>query len=183
MNPRPKRPSRATGFTLVELSIAMAITVVLVAVAVPPLGAMVARKRLDAAVHNLKADISLARQEAGRRGQAVHIHFQAGNPWCYSLGTGPAVDCLQGEPRTAAGTGLVKLVRGSDQPGVQLLQATSMAIDARTGGSLRAESMASFASAEGQQLQLRLTALGHTSVCAPAAPVSGVPPCPASRVQ
>jgi hypothetical protein len=71
-------------------------------------------------------------------------------------------------------------VRGSDQPGVQLLLATPMSIDGRTGGSLRTDGLARFASAEGQQLQVRLGALGHASVCAPAGAVAGTPPCPAS---
>jgi type IV fimbrial biogenesis protein FimT len=172
----PRRQAR--GFTLLELAIALAITAVLAAMALPTFASLVARQRLQAAAEHLKADIALARQEAGRRAQPVHLVFQPGSQWCYAIGTGAVGDCRQalaGGP----GSGLIKLVRGSDQPGVQLLLATPMTLDSRTGASLRSDSLARFVSAEGQQLQVRLNRLGHTSVCAPAAAVAGTPACPA----
>lgn len=168
----------AAGFTLLELAIALAITSLLAAMAVPTYASLIARQRLQAAVEHLRADIALARQEAGRRAQPVHLVFQPGSSWCYAIGTGPVGDCRQAQG--GAGSGLIKLVRGSTQPGVQLLQANPMTIDGRTGGSLRTDGLARFASAEGQQLQVRLSALGHASVCAPAGAVAGTPPCPAS---
>jgi type IV fimbrial biogenesis protein FimT len=168
----------APGFTLLELAIALAIMAILAAMAVPTFASLVARQRLQATVEHLRADIALARQEAGRRAQPVHLVFQPGSRWCYAIGTGPVGDCHLAA--STPGSGLIKVVRGSDQPGVQLLLATPMAIDSRTGGSLRAEGMARFASSEGQQLQVRLTALGHASVCAPAGTVAGTRPCPAT---
>lgn len=166
---------RATGFTLLELVIALAIVAILTAMSVPTFASLVARQRLQAAVQNLRADIALARQEAGRRGQPVHLSFSPGSRWCYAIGTVVLADCQQAA--AAPGNGLVKVVRGTDHPGVQLLQATPMALTSRTGGSLLGEGMARFASAEGQQLQLRLGPLGNTSVCAPAAVVAGVAAC------
>lgn len=178
MAPRRSAHAAAPGFTLLELAIALAITAILAAMAVPSFGSLVARQRLHAAAEHLRADIALARQEAGRRAQPVHLVFQPGSQWCYSLGTGPVGDCLK-QPG-GAGSGLIKVVRGADQPGVQLLLATPMTLDGRTGGSLRAEGLARFASAEGQQLQVRLSAMGHASVCAPAAAIAGTPACPAT---
>ncbi len=171
-----RRP--APGFTLLELAITLAIVAILAAMTVPTFGSLVARQRLHAAAEHLRADIALARQEAGRRAQPVHLVFQPGSRWCYAIGTGPLGDCLQAA--TAPGSGLIKVVRGADQPGVQLLLATPMTLDGRTGGSLRAEGLARFASAEGQQLQVRLSALGHASLCAPSAAVAGMPRCPAT---
>ena len=169
-----RRP--APGFTLLELVIALAIVAILAAMTVPTFASLVARQRLHAAAEHLKADIALARHEAGRRAQPVHLVFQPGSRWCYAIGTGPVGDCRGAV--VAAGNGLIKVVQGSDQPGVQLLLATPMTLDSRTGGSLRAEGLARFASAEGQQLQVRLSRLGHGSVCAPAAAVAGTPACP-----
>ncbi|WP_162520920.1 pilus assembly FimT family protein [Pseudaquabacterium pictum] len=166
----------APGFTLLELAIALAITALLTAMAVPSYNALVARQRLQATAEHLRADIALARQEAGRRAQPVHLVFQPGERWCYAIGTRPAGDCLQATAHPASG--LIKVVRGADQPGVQLLAATPMAIDSRTGGALGPGGLARFASAEGQQLQVRLGALGHASICAPGASVAGKPPCP-----
>ncbi len=175
MAPRPSARAAAAGFTLLELAIALAILAILAAVSVLPFASLVARQRLRATVEHLRADIALARQEASRRAQPVHLVFQPGSQWCYAIGTGPLGDCLQSSG--GAGSGLIKVVRGADQPGVQLLLATPMTLDGRTGGSLRAEGLARFASAQGQQLQVRLSALGHASVCAPAATVAGTPAC------
>lgn len=169
---------RATGFTLLELVIALAIVAILSAMSVPTFASLVARQRLQAATQHLRADIALARQEAGRRAQAVHLVFQPGSHWCYAISTGPPADCRHARP--GPGNGLIKLVQGSDHPGVLLLDARAMALDSRTGGSLRGDGMARFASAEGQQLQVRLGLLGHSSVCAPGQAVAGVPACVAA---
>ena len=174
---RGARVGDTRGFTLLELAIVLAVTAILAAMAVPTFASLVARQRLQAAAEHLKADIALARQEAGRRAQPVHLAFQPGSNWCYAIGTGPVGDCRQALARSPA-NGLIKLVQGRDQPGVQLLLATPMTLDDRTGANLQGEGLARFASAEGQQLQVRLGRLGHTSVCAPVAAVVGTPACP-----
>jgi len=169
----------AAGFTLLELAIALAITALLAAMAVPVFSSLVARQRLQATVEHLRADIALARQEAGRRALPVHLVFQPGSNWCYTLGTGAPADCRQ-PVQPGPGNGLIKVVQGRDQPGVQLLLARAMTLDSRTGASARTDGMARFVSAEGQQLQVRLGRLGHASVCAPDATVTGTPACPAN---
>ena len=170
-----RAPSKP-GFTLLELVIALAIVAILATMAVPTFASLVARQRLHAVAEHLRADIALARHEAGRRAQPVHLVFQPGSAWCYAVGTGPVGDCLRAV--ATPGSGLIKVVRGADQPGVQLLLATPMTLEGRTGGSGRAAGLARFASAEGQQLQVRLSPLGHASVCAPAAAMAGTPACP-----
>ena len=173
---RPRRPS---GFTLLELAAVMAITVILAAVATPSFSELVARQRLQSAAHGLQADIALARQEAGRSGLPVHLMFQPGTQWCYALSEGIGVDCRQAV--VAPGSGVLKVVRAGDLPGITLLEASAMAVDGRTGTSLLAEGQARFASPRtGQQLKVRLGPLGRASVCAPSAPVIGNPPCPAA---
>jgi len=178
------RPTRralgaaGAGFTLLELVIALAITALLATLTVPTFASVLARQRLRATVEHLRADIALARQEAGRRALPVHLVFQPGSSWCYAIGTGALADCrhaLQPGPDN----GVIKVVQGRDQPGVQLLLARAMTLDSRNGASLRIDGMARFASAEGQQLQVRLGRLGHATVCAPAAAVDGTPACPA----
>jgi len=171
----PAPSSRARGFTLVELAIALAITALLAAMAVPSYTALVARQRLQATVEHLRADIALARQEAGRRAAPVYLVFHTGSAWCYAVATNPALDCSQ----AGGAAGLIKRVQADSQPGVQLLLATPMALDSRTGASPQGGGLARFASAQGQQLQVRLGHLGHASVCAPAAAVAGAAPCPA----
>jgi Tfp pilus assembly protein FimT len=168
---------RHAGFTLLELAVVMAITIVLGAIAVPSFSGLVARQRLKSVAHGLQADIALARQEAGRTGQVMHLMFQPGPQWCYALSAGIGVDCRQAV--AAPGNGTLKVVRGADHAGTTLVEALAMAIDPRSGTSLLAEGHARFASPQaGQQLQVRLGRLGRASVCAPAAPVAGTSACP-----
>lgn len=164
------------GFTLLELVVALAIAAVLGAIATPSFTGLIARQRLQAVVHHLQADISMARQEANRRGVTVHLMFQPGPRWCYALSAGVGTDCRQAA--VVPGGGVIKVVNAADHPGITLLEAAAMAMDGRSGTSLLADGHASFVSAEGQQLQVRLGPLGRASLCAPAARVAGTPPCP-----
>lgn len=180
MNDAALRPARrGSGFTLLELAVVLAITTVLGAIAVPSFSGLVARQRLQSVAHGLQADIALARQEASRRGQPVHLVFRPGTQWCYVLSAGLGVDCRQAA--AAPGNGVIKVVRGSDHAGTTLVEASPMAMDPRSGTSLLAEGHARFASPQaGQQLQVHLGRLGRASICAPATPVPGTPACPAA---
>jgi type IV fimbrial biogenesis protein FimT len=174
----PRHRLRSAGFTLLELVIALTIVGMLGAMALPSFASLVARQRLHAAAHHLQADIAQARQEAGKRAQPVHLVFQLGTQWCYALSAGIGIDCRQAV--VAPGNGVIKVVRAADHPGVLLLEATAMALDGRSGGSLTGPGHARFASSEGQLLQVRLGQLGRASVCAPAAKVAGIAACPAA---
>lgn len=175
--PAPRLHRPGAGFTLLELAIALAIAMVLAAVGVPSYNSLVARQRLQAVAENLRADIALARREAGARAAAVRIAFVPGDDWCYLLTSGAAGDC-----RTAAASGTaggpIRLVRGRDTPGVRLLLAQTMQLEGRNAGQPGDASFARFGLPDGRQLQVRLGPLGHASVCAPAVAVAGVAPCP-----
>ena len=165
---------------MLELAVVMAVTIVLGAVALPSFSGLVARQRLKSVAHGLQADIALARQEAGRSGQAVHLMFHPGPQWCYALSTGIGIDCRQAA--MAPGSSVLKVVRAADHAGTTLVDATAMAIDPRNGTSLLAAGHARFASPQaGQQLQVQLGRLGRASVCAPTAPVPGTPACPSPK--
>lgn len=177
--PAPAVARQRGGFTLLELVIAIAITVVLGALTLPSYNSLLSRQRLLGTARDLQADIAFAREEAGRRGQAVHLVFQPGAQWCYAISTQAGADC-QGQA-VAPGGPVLKVVRAADHPGIVLGQATPMALDGRNGTSLLgAAGQARFASAHGLQLQVRLGPLGRSALCAPEAPVSGIPACPAA---
>ena len=178
---------RRVGFTLLELMIALAIMAVLGAITLPSFTALMDRQRLHAAVRHLQADIALARQESGRRGLPVQIHFQpasqAAAAWCYSLSTGAQTDCRQ--PDLTPASGVIRVVSGREFPGITLRQADLMVVDAAGPGGLVGRgsalaprrSQANFSSHGGLQLRLVLGLLGRASLCAPGVPVDSTPAC------
>ena len=183
-----RRTPRLIGFTLLELMIALAIMTVLGAITLPSFTALIDRQRLHAAVRHLQADIALARQESGRRGVPVQIHFQpasqAAAAWCYSLSTGARNDCHQPDLTTASG--VIRVVNGREFPGITLRHADLMVVDAAGAAGLVGRSRAlplgrshaDFSSHAGLQLRLALSLLGRASICAPGAPVDSTPACP-----
>ncbi len=178
---RPKPP----GFTLVEMVMALAVMAVLGAIATPSLSALLARQRLQAAAHELQADIAQAKLESSQRGQPVQLRFQTGTSWCYALSVGPEVDCTTLKPNATASlaNGLIKVVRGSEHAGVTLLAAQTMTIDAVRSNALLSAAgpgWARFASRDGQQLQVRLGPQSRASLCAPGAPLDRIAACPLS---
>jgi type IV fimbrial biogenesis protein FimT len=65
-----KQPS---GFTLIELMIALAVGVILLVMAVPEFSAIVHKNRISATASDLYASLSLARNEAIKRRSAVRV--------------------------------------------------------------------------------------------------------------
>lgn len=61
---KPKEPATNSGFTLIELMLALAVAAVLVSVAMPSLHDLLQRQRITAAANELVASVNLARQNA-----------------------------------------------------------------------------------------------------------------------
>jgi len=175
------RPCGRRGFTLVELMIGLAVLAVLTTLVVPSMGSALQRQRLRAAAEHLAADLTEARFEATRRGQALHVLPRSGANWCWTVARQPACDC--DEP-AAPGSASCQFSRSSqtDHAGVKLLQARAVELapggtaggPGHTPGAVQA---ALFEGQPGQQLRVVVTALGRSRVCAPAAPLPGVPAC------
>lgn len=168
------------GLTLIELTIALAIVVVLGGLALPSFRTMLEHKRLAAAAHALAADLGEARQEAQRTGRPVQIVFgRRDAAWCWLLVAGsvdPAeVDCATRDGGT--GARVLKRVDAVDHPGVALLEHQPMRLEPGGATPLRDAPSALLADARGETLQVRLSRLGRASVCAPGAPVGGMRRC------
>lgn len=158
---------RALGLTLLELMLTLAIVALMLTLALPSFGSIVARHRLKAAAEQLAMDLGELRLQAAQRGVPLHLHFQAGTPWCYALATAGGCDC-----RVAQACQL-KTVHGQDHPGVTLVEGRDLRLD----GSLQSGRGALLQGSQGAQLRVALTPLGRPKICAPGAAVAGYPGC------
>lgn len=166
-----------SGFTLVELAIAMSVVAILVAAGAPSFSAAIARHRLQATARHLQADLSLARQEAVTRGLPAHVSLQPGAQWCWALSLGAPVDCRNAQPGLFAGGRVVKVVHAAAHPSIALGQADAMVLDGRTGTRASPPGQVLFLGGHGERLALRLNTLGRANLCTPAGAISGVPAC------
>jgi type IV fimbrial biogenesis protein FimT len=76
-----RKATQASGFTLVELMVVVAIVAVLATVGVPSFRDLLLNQRLAAAAHGFNSALSLARTEAIQRSQSVRVLALAGSDW------------------------------------------------------------------------------------------------------
>ena len=160
------RPAR--GLTLLELMIALGVLAMLVSLALPSMGHQLERHRLQAAAESLAADLSEARFEAARRGQALHLDARAGQAWCWAVTTTPGCACGQAQACQ------LKSVHAEDHRGVQLVTMRSVRFD--SDGRADASVGAEFAAGD-ERLRVELSLLGRARVCDPAGRLHRVPAC------
>lgn len=101
---RKDAPGLATGFSLVELLISIAVSAILVGLALPAFQDLLRNQRTTATLHLLHAQLSLARNTAITRRTPVTV--------CPSLGNGRC----RGEPDWSAGWMLYRDPSRSSQP-------------------------------------------------------------------
>lgn len=86
-----RSPILASGFTIVELMIVLAIAAILFGVAVPNMRTFILNSRLTTHTNDLIADLNLARSEATKRSQRVVMcksaDPRAATPACTTAGT------------------------------------------------------------------------------------------------
>jgi type IV fimbrial biogenesis protein FimT len=72
------RSRRARGFTLIELAVVVAVSVVLLMVVAPSFGAFFAAKRVEGLANEVGTDLQFARSEAVQKNRVVRMEFTAG---------------------------------------------------------------------------------------------------------
>lgn len=168
---RHASPHTSPGFTLLEIAVVLAISAILLAVAVPNYSRSLQRQQLRGAADALRLDMSHARELSVRTGQEVFISFQPGKSWCWGVSSGQACDCSGASPLPAC-----SISRGqrSDYPDVRLDSAAEAEFEPGRGLAPRHGAVV-FSTAQQQTLRLQLSGMGRTQVCGPDA--LGAPPC------
>jgi prepilin-type N-terminal cleavage/methylation domain-containing protein len=78
------------GVTLIELIIVLTIVAIGAAIAVPGMGAWLAKGELNSASRRLASDLNLTRSEAIKRNANVSMRIITATPFSYSVGTSGA---------------------------------------------------------------------------------------------
>lgn len=113
----------ASGFTMIELMVTVAVMAIILALAAPNFRDFIINNRLTAQINDLVADISFARSEAASRGARVTLCVSADLSFC--TGTG---DAWQGGRIVFIDTN----ANGTREPAEQILKTTESVGGSRT---------------------------------------------------
>ncbi len=167
---RPPQRISERGVTLIELVFVIAVIAILAALALPSLGARFERQRLAAAAETYAADLSEARFEAARRGQALYLEATVeGKAWCWAVTTQAGCDCAQAQ------TCQLRNVKSSSHAGIKLVESQPVRLD--PAGTALAMTAVVFESSRGERLHVDLQALGRVRICTAAGPDVRYPRC------
>lgn len=81
------------GLTLVELLVVVAISAIIVSIAIPSYLSLTRNNRLIGTTQQLYYALQLAKSEAVKRNATVFISYRTGTNWCYGANTGSACNC------------------------------------------------------------------------------------------
>ncbi|MBP6901174.1 MAG: prepilin-type N-terminal cleavage/methylation domain-containing protein [Burkholderiaceae bacterium] len=154
------RHRRRSGLTLIELMIAMAIAVLLLAMTAPSMRSLILRSRLEGVISELSLDLYYARSEALRRRSTVNLITNAN-------GSGYAIN-----------VGVLSLKAVSLPTGVTLTPETTLAFDGVRGATLGDAALdGAVAGHDALGLRASVTAVGRVSVCVSRGKLPGTPAC------
>ncbi|MBA6411809.1 hypothetical protein H2508_01635 [Parahaliea sp. F7430] len=161
----------ASGFSLIELLIVLAVAIVLLLIAIPSFQDQRAKSHVKEATEDVLVLIRQAVAEAPVRDRSMRINLDASTPWCVGVSLGNTTcDCSKADECTVpvAGVDVTRVVSGASYPSVTLSHNFS-------GASTVFEPVRGRASDEGKvtlsngdwALELRISSEGLIRVCNP----------------
>jgi type IV fimbrial biogenesis protein FimT len=179
---------RTPGFTIIELMLVIAVTAVVVTLAVPSMRDFMIRQRVKAVNSELVNDLQFARSESITRSRPVRVTFRQNEAMtCYAIHTrGLLGDC---DCRQPAGSVCPELPELVEIKTVQVPRSTSVSVEPLDGignvvlfsgpKGLAAPNAFQIGvqSSIGASLRTTTNALGRPQVCSPGASLHGVVAC------
>lgn len=172
---------RMQGFSLVEVSVGLAISGVLLSQAVPSVAQLQQRQRLEAVAQTLMTDLQQARSEAVQRADAVQLRFsQHAKGSCYVMHTGASGQCRCEEEGSAVCTANAQILKFEWLPSSRKLSiranVSNMSFQARQG-TVTSTGSIDVASASGTAIRHVVSIAGRIRSCAPDGPLKHLPKC------
>lgn len=185
------------GFTLVELTIALAILAIISTLAVPAMTSFFDKRRVIEAAEDLYANVQLARTEAIARSRPVYIRFNStGAVWQYGVSQIEDCNLAKTDPTEANASACVLVVDDGDgtiDDGTATIDAADVVLNRYTNNNYTNVSMALTAmpnvenqieflpnrgtaanatitlqSEDGKQMRVIVGLLGQVRLCSPA---------------
>jgi len=164
---------RNTGFTLIELIVAMAVLALVVGYVMSSFSGMLARQRLQAAAENLYDHLTLARTEAISRSSRAHVSIVDGTNWCFGMDDSAACTCSTANDCQVDGA--TKVANYDAYTGITLSSVdaslSQFSYDERRGMPQNTAGIASvsgnitFTNTRGDSLTLQLNSVGRIKLC------------------
>jgi type IV fimbrial biogenesis protein FimT len=188
LEPLMQRRRSSQGFTIIELMLVIAVTAVVVTLAVPSMRDFMIRQRLKAINAELVNDLQFARSESITRSRPVRVTFRKNaDMTCYTIHTrGLLGDCDCRQPVGTACPDLPELVEIKT---VQVPRSTTVQVEPLDGTgnvvlfsgpkglATPIEFQVNVQSSIGASLRTTTNALGRPQICSPGASLHGVVTC------
>lgn len=178
---RHTSPAESRGLGLVEALIVVALTAILVTLALPSWQGWLQRRHLEGQSARFLADVQLLRQAAATRRMAWRLSLVSesgvGSGW--ALHSGDAGSCRWRDGQLECDSGVQLLASHwlpASEPVAVQANVASMRVDPRQG-TLTPTGSWELVGRDGQRLRHVVNLLGRVRVCTPAAPMPGVPAC------
>lgn len=177
---RQGRSNAEAGITFVELLVVIVIAAILVSLALPSFGSLIARKRLEGVASEFTTDLQFARSESVLRQQAIRVSSGSVGD-CYVVHTFPggsaSCSCSATAPSCSSGAEAIKFVPLA--AGTTLSAGQTVEFEPVRGMSTAASTTAfRFGSTGGNwELRSELTTLGRVRTCSPNGLLAGYSSC------
>lgn len=170
------------GFTMIEMLVAVALVIIILAVAVPSFGDMISRQRVRSINAELMTDLQYARSEAIQRSKKIVIRFGSNTTLtCYSVYTlVPAGDCYcNAVPPRCTGTAVALKTQIVPKSSTVSLTASSaqaavFEIDPARGALVQGDAFVDVVSSRSGKLRTTAHPTGFVEVCSPDGSITGV---------